>query len=159
LAPITGSRGVAETGALDPIEVGLATRFLFEEGDRQSLAAQWTGRDLGDRPVLALLRTIPEDPAGHAILLTLWPDLRSLTSEIEDAWAGAELAASASLMGLALGARVALVPMQGRWTTELVSIRTRHRTLLGPGRSSPARALEAAYQALASSFGPFASNR
>ena len=136
-----------------PASGGPVTRFLFEVGDPASLADQWAGRRSSELPLLALLRTVPEDPSGEETLAILWPDMEPRLAGIEAAWAAAELTAGATLIGLALGARVVLVPASGRWMTELVVIRTRARVHLGLGRSTPNRALEAAHDALVASFG------
>lgn len=136
-----------------PASGGPVTRFLFEVGDPASLANQWAGRRPSDQPLLALLRTVHEDPSGEETLAILWPDMGPWLAGIEAAWATAELAAGATLIGLALGARVVLVPVSGQWMTELVVIRTRGRVRMGPARSAPKQALDAAHDALVASLG------
>jgi hypothetical protein len=147
---------VSDQGTISPA-IGLRTRFLFEDGNPASLAAQWAGRRLPTMPVLALLRTVPEDPFGADTIGLLWPELGRRSDAIEAAWAAAELAAGATLIGLALGARVALVPSGAHWHAELVAIRTGQRLPMGDPTSRPEWSLEGARSALIASLGVVAS--
>jgi hypothetical protein len=95
-----------------------------------------------------LLRTIEEDPLSRIHLAALSPAFDRHADAIAQAWADAQAAADATLLGSAVGVRVALLPEAGQWFAEVVVIWTRAKIRLGSGDPDPLAALKAAHRLL-----------
>lgn len=123
--------------------IALATRIFPPEAGEAELRLQWT---VGAKPAVSravLLRMPVNDPlaADHlARLIEMTPARRNGLASI---WADAQLAADATLIGMAIGVRVVLVPERGRWFADLLLIRGRKRLRFGRGSLKPETALAA----------------
>jgi hypothetical protein len=68
-------------------------------------------------------------------------------------WADAQQVADASILGLAVGVRIALVPERRRWFADSLIIRTGSRLRTGRGYRDPIAALVAIRRSYTASFG------
>jgi len=125
----------------------------YTAGDVRNQWARAPAAGAASRRRLSLIRTVPEDPSAGPFVGLL--DLASTElAALEIAWAEAQLAADATMLGLALGLRVGLVPEGRCWSAELLIIRTGGRLRLGRRNSSAVVALLAARRSLIRTLEP-----
>jgi hypothetical protein len=130
-----------------------ATRIFPAEGEEDDLWNQWVHGAVGGCERRVLLRVPQEDALASDHLLRVPGAAVVQLDRIGAAWAAAQLAADASLLGMGLGARVVLVPEGGRWYADLVVIRTRGRVRFGCGSQDVLRALAATRRVCLQSLG------
>lgn len=131
----------------------LMTR-LVAESTSAGLGPEWTALDPAERgrgASLVLIRTHPDDPLGRDDLGALAPSLGRAQRRLSRMWSLAQLAADATLVGSAIGLRVALVFEEGMWFGEVV-VRNRARIRLTAGRRCPTAAIQDAHRVLANSL-------
>src|SRR4051794_33084572 len=90
-----------------------------------ALERQWASIDpprAGPRPLIAILRTVPEDPDALSAVGPLLSSGLIETGALAAAWADAQLAADMTWLGLAVGVRIVLVPERGRWFADTLVI-------------------------------------
>jgi len=120
------------------------------------LWSQWIGSanaSTRGAPRISLLRTVREDPAAQSGLPFIGALPTRDLADLEAAWAEAQLAADATMLGLALGLRVALIPEGRCWFAELLIIRTGGHLRLGRRHPKPSTALVSARRSLISTLG------
>jgi hypothetical protein len=121
-----------------------------------ALQRQWASAEPArtvDRSLIAILRTVPEDPDAVAEIGPLRPGGPSETQALTAAWADAQLVADMTWLGLAVGVRIVLVPDRGRWFADTLVIRTGARLRTGRGNANPAAALQAIRRSYAATLG------
>lgn len=132
-------------------EMPLVVRLHPLGATTMAIARQFDGPRSASSPI-ALLRSVPEDALATAfemLPLTGTDDPES----VAEAWAEAQLAADATLLGFALGLRVALVADAGLWYADLLVIRTGRRLRSGRGYGNPTRALQVVRRSALASLG------
>jgi hypothetical protein len=121
----------------------LATRIIPRDADEAGVRRQWAlGSEPGESRAV-LLRMPSQDPLASDHIARLFALTPARLDKIASEWAAAQLAADATLIGMAIGVRVVLVPEGGRWFADLLVIRTRRRLRDGRGSRDPERALSA----------------
>lgn len=136
-------------------DMTFAVRLYPLGSSARDLERQWITLD-GARTAgpsrIAIMRTVPEDPLS---LSDVWPLCAALSlpsDYLATAWSNAQLVADATLLGLAVGVRVVLVPERRRWFADSLVIRTGGRLRTGRGHPDPMSALEAIRRSYAASF-------
>jgi hypothetical protein len=104
------------------------------------LSRQFEAKVRSGQQRTCLLRTVAEDPEG-VDLQSLGIGLTVDAATLIDAWSDAQLAGDSTLLGLAVGLRVALVPERGRWFADPLIVRTGARLRVGRGWTDPCKAL------------------
>jgi hypothetical protein len=82
-----------------------------------------------------------------------WTDPGTPDDLLATVWGEAQLAADTTLLGLALGLRIALVPERGRWYADTFVIRTGGRLRAGRGYRHPVAALQAVRRSYVAALG------
>lgn len=121
-----------------------------------ALERQWILADMSqpeDRPRIAILRTVLEDPDRLADLASAGPMTQTQIASLAGAWADAQLVADASALGLAVGVRIVLVSERHRWFADTYVIRNGRRLRTGRGYRDPLSALRAIRRSYAAGFG------
>ena len=148
------SRGFYRVQATGVSMTILATRIgCPPDADEAGVGRQWT---LGSEPggSRAVLRRMPsEDPLASDHIARLFAVTPARLDRIASEWAAAQLAADATLIGMAIGVRVVLVPEGERWFADLLVIPTRGRIRDGRGCRDPRRALSASLRRSTRSLG------
>lgn len=120
------------------------TRLHLENTSDEQLRQQWMcspmARDAGSGRLI-LLRTVAEDPLGRNHLASIAPRFEKDKTRIDVAWSEAQLAADMTILGRAVGMRVALVLEDLRFCADLIGLPKRSRLRLGRGSRSPLVAL------------------
>lgn len=122
----------------------------------QALDRQWAQGDpvsAHRSPLIAILRTVPEDPDAVAEVGPLQTAGLRDEPTLAAAWADAQLVADMTWLGLAVGVRIVLVPDRGRWFADTLVIRTGARLRTGRGNASPTSALVAIRRSYAATLG------
>jgi len=101
---------------------------------------------------IAIMRTVPEDPLSLEDVLPLWAAWSLPSDDLAAVWSDAQLVADATMLGLAVGVRVVLVPERRRWFADTLVIRTGGRLRTARGYPDPMSALEAIRRSYSACF-------
>jgi hypothetical protein len=133
----------------------LAIRLHPLGASARDLERQWVTLDAARTAGpsrIAIMRTVPEDPLCLSDIWPLWAAWSMPSDDLATAWSDAQLVADATLLGLAVGVRVVLVPERRRWFADTLVIRTGGRLRTGRGHLDPTSALEAIRGSYAACF-------